>query len=320
MLDEAALQGSSLCVVGNINRDIKITPLRAGKHLFDDGETPVASILETIGGGGANSAVAAAALGARVSFFGKVGTDGMGQRLERTLTKNGVAAHLAKDSTNATGASIALAFESGHRHFISSLPASRALCFADLDVQAMVGFDHLLRADIWFSDTMLFEGNKQLFEIARRAGSAISMDLNWDPQWGHAGASEIRARKQAARQVLPWVNLAHGNVRELMEFADADDLETALKRLADWGVEVVVVHLGEKGAGYYCQGFLQVEPPVLANSQVNMTGTGDVLSVCMMLLHQRRDLGVREHLRLANTIVAEFMEGKRQLIPPLADF
>ncbi|HYV28337.1 MAG TPA: hypothetical protein VFA77_12440, partial [Candidatus Eisenbacteria bacterium] len=65
---DAAFSSSSLCIVGNINRDIKTSPLRAGEHLFNDGETSVASIAETIGGGGANSACAAAALRAKAAF------------------------------------------------------------------------------------------------------------------------------------------------------------------------------------------------------------------------------------------------------------
>jgi hypothetical protein len=48
-------------------------------------------------------------------------------------------------------------------------------------------------------------------------------------------------------------------------------------------------------------------------------GPGDVLSVCMMLLHLRSDIAIRERLRLANTIVAEFMDGRRRPIPPLGD-
>ena len=115
------------------------------------------------------------------------------------------------------------------------------------------------------------------------------------------------------------MNLAHGNVRELMEFADAPDLETALKALAGWGVEAVVVHMGARGAGYWHQGTLLMEPPAPVALQVNTTGTGDVLSVCMMLLHHRRELAVAERLRRANALVAEFMEGKRAFIPALAD-
>jgi hypothetical protein len=62
-----------------------------------------------------------------------------------------------------------------------------------------------------------------------------------------------------------------------------------------------------------------VEPPAPIQKQVHTTGTGDVLSVCMMLLHHRTDIAILERLRLANGIVAEFMEGRRTLIPPLDD-
>ncbi|HTA29012.1 MAG TPA: carbohydrate kinase family protein, partial [Candidatus Cybelea sp.] len=305
--------------VGNLNRDVKAGPMRAGKTLFQDGETSVPNVAETIGGGGANSACTAATLGARVAFFGKVGEDGLGSRLERTLTRHGISSHLSKDPVQPSGNSIALSYENGHRHFISCLPASRALTFADLDLQAMSGYQHLLRADLWFSEAMLHEGNGRLFRAARQAGLDVSIDLNWDPHWGHAPASEIQARKQFVRAVLPSVNLVHGNVRELTEFAEAPDLETALQRLVEWGAEAVVVHLGAEGAGYYHQGALIKEPPAPVHSQVNTTGTGDVLSVCMMLLHRCEQATVAERLRLANLVVAQFMEGKRRFIPPLAD-
>jgi sugar/nucleoside kinase (ribokinase family) len=319
MLDESLFHGSRLCVVGNINRDVKIAPTPPGEHLFRDGETPVDFVAETIGGGGANSAFAAASLGARVAFLGKVGADGLGARLEHTLQRHGLTSHLVHDPAHESGSSIALAFENGCRHFLSSLPASRALAFADLDLAALIGAEHLLRADIWFSESMLFGGNAALFQHARQAGLAVSLDLNWDPHWGRAGAEEIRARKQAVRDALPWVDLAHGNVRELTEFADAADLDTALRRLVEWGVKAVVVHLGNRGAGYYEDGHLIVEPPVPAKARIHAAGTGDVLSVSMMLLHRHPELSIPERLRLANTIVSQFIEGSRDFIPQLAD-
>lgn len=319
MLDENAFKQGSLCVVGNINRDIKAAPLRPDASLFRDGETPVSSVTETIGGGGANSAFTAAALGAAVTFVGKTGADNLGRRLERTLTRHGIAAHLALDETQPSGTSIALGFDNGQRHFISCLPASRALTFADLDLTAMKKRRHLLRADIWFSEAMLKGGNKRLFQAARQAGLDVSIDLNWDPHWGHAAADEIRQRKELVRAALPWVDLVHGNARELQEFADEKDLEEALQRLTGWGAGAVVAHLGEKGAGYYHGGKLTVEPPAPAKSVVNTTGTGDVSSVCMMLLHRCPEASIAERLRLANRIVAQFMEGARQFIPPLAD-
>jgi len=310
---------ASICVVGNINRDIKTAPLKAGDHLLCDGETSTDFIVETVGGGGANSAFAAAALGARVAFAGKVGGDALGGRLERTLSKYGITAHMARDERHPSGTSLALSFDNGHRHFVSCLPANEALGFGDIDLCALEGTRHLLRADVWFSEAMLFGGNAQLFQAARARGVAVSLDLNWDPQWEHAEATHIVTRKEAVQAVLPLVNLAHGNVRELMEIADAPDLEAALLRLTDWGAEAVVVHLGEKGAGYYRAGSLTVEPPAPVRAQINTTGTGDVLSVCMMLLDHREDISVPERLRIANCLVAQFIEGALPLIPSLCD-
>ena len=313
--EESLLRARSVCVVGNLNRDLKPAPLRAGEYLFRDGETSVESVTETIGGGGANSACIAAALGAKVVFLGKIGADALGTQLEKTLQKQGIQARLARDVAVATGTSLALAFDNGHRHFVSYLRNNEALRFEDLDLGALDGCEHLYRADLWFSEPMLFGGNERLFREARARGLAVSIDLNWDPRWSVAGAEEIRSRKEAVRALLPLVQLAHGNERELKEFADAPDLDTALRRLEGWGVGAVVVHLGAQGAGWYQRGRLTVEAPVPVVRQVNTTGTGDVLSVCAMLLHGQLEVSLL--LRLANGIVAEFMEGRRQFIPTI---
>jgi sugar/nucleoside kinase (ribokinase family) len=129
----------------------------------------------------------------------------------------------------------------------------------------------------------------------------------------------IRARKEAVRRVPPFVAMAHGNTRELCEFADAQDLNTALRHISSWGAAAVVVHLGAKGAGFFHKGEWQVEPAVPARTQLTNTGCGDVLSVCMMLLHEVTDASVHDRLKLANTIVAEYMEGKRRLVPNMVE-
>jgi sugar/nucleoside kinase (ribokinase family) len=316
-MNESILSGGRLCVVGNINRDIKTAPIAPGEHLFRDGETSVSSIAETIGGGGANSAFAAASLGAKVAFIGKVGADALGDRLEQALKRSGIAAHLARDAAHATGASINLTFENGQRHFISSLPNNSSLAFEDLHLETISEYSHLLRADIWFSDAMLFGGNERLFRTARDAGLTVSIDLNWDPCWGRAPAGDIAERKQAVRKLLPYVGLAHGNARELNKFADSTNLETTLRRLEDWGVEAVIVHLGAEGAGYFRRGQFWTEPAVPADRQVNTTGTGDVMSVCMMLADEDESISIGERLRLANRIASDFIAGKRVLIPPI---
>ena len=89
-----------------------------------------------------------------------------------------------------------------------------------------------------------------LLETARDAGADTSLDINWDPAWGKAAARKVRERKRAVRDVLPLVDLVHGNVRELCEFSEAATLAESLRRLRRWGAGAVVVHMGAKGAGY----------------------------------------------------------------------
>ena len=317
MLDETVFRGRRLAIVGSICRDVKMGAIRPGPHLLEDGETPTAFITETLGGGGANSALAAAALGADVRFCGKVGADPLGQRLEQALVRCGVMTFIRRDPQVATGSSIVLSYQSGCRHFVSCQPNNYSLAMTDIDPAMLSGTAHLLRADVWFSEPMLAGGNEALFRAARAQGLATSLDINWDPHWGSADTAAIVRRMESVRRVLPLVDLVHGNVRELSRFAGCNDLETTLAQLTAWGAAAIVIHLGADGAGYYDRGQLTVSPAVPVRQQKNTAGAGDLLSVCLMLLHGRDEIPPRDRLRLANTIVAEFIEGKRGVIPEL---
>src|SRR5689334_4962127 len=98
MLDDRAFRGQRLAIVGNICRDVKTAPIRAGEHLLEDGETPTAAITETVGGGGANSALAAAAVGADVRFAAKVGDDFLGKQLEQSICSRGIKSFIRRDA------------------------------------------------------------------------------------------------------------------------------------------------------------------------------------------------------------------------------
>jgi sugar/nucleoside kinase (ribokinase family) len=317
MADETVFRGRRLVIVGSVCRDVKIGVIRPGPHLLEDGETPTGSIGETIGGGGANSALAAAALGADVRFAAKIGDDPLGRRLQESLVHRGVKTFLRRDPGVATGSSIVLSYATGRRHFISCQSNNCSLAMADIDPALLAGPGHLLRADVWFSEPMLAGGNEALFRMAREHGLATSLDINWDPQWGTADAATEHGRKESVRRVLPLVDLVHGNVAELNRFADCDDLEATLRQITAWGARAVVIHLGAEGAGYYDRGRLVVVPAVPVQRYRNTAGTGDLLSVCMILLDGRDEIRVEDRLRLANTIVAEFIEGTRGVIPEL---
>jgi sugar/nucleoside kinase (ribokinase family) len=78
-----------------------------------------------------------------------------------------------------------------------------------------------------------------------------------------------------------------------------------------------VIHRGAEGAGYFSGGQRTVEPCAPVCNHKNTAGCGDLLSVCMILLHRRADLPIADKLRVANRVVAEFIEGRRTILPPL---
>jgi sugar/nucleoside kinase (ribokinase family) len=308
MIDPSSFRGRRLCVVGNLNRDLRIAPITPGEHLFRDGETSTAFVRETPGGGGTNSALFAARLGAKVRLVARVGDDAAGRALRREIHRAGVRPFLALDHSHPTGTSVNLVYDTGHRHFVSSLE-SCAIRFGEIDLSVLRGVEHVLRADVWFSEPMLFGGNEKLLSVAKAAGADTSIDLNWDPAWGTLARARVVERKRAVRRVLPLVDLAHGNVRELCEFADADNLRGALSRIEKWGARAVVVHMGTRGSGYYSGGRLASSPCLRARKVLNATGTGDLLSVCTILLN-RVNAPADEKLHTANRIVRAFVAGE----------
>lgn len=76
-----------IAVIGSLNMDMTVQAPRIPQK----GETLIGSDLQTVPGGkGANQAVAAARLGAKVSMYGCVGRDGFGEQLIANLIAQGV--------------------------------------------------------------------------------------------------------------------------------------------------------------------------------------------------------------------------------------
>ena len=314
--DSTAGPLTAIAVVGNINLDIKTSRVAAVPGIMADGETSIEEIYETVGGGGANTAAAAAIMGARVHFTGCVGDDDAGRRLVRHLRSLGVTPHVTTVPVP-TGRSIALSWDNGHRHFISSLPNTARLDLQSVDVAALAKADcrHVYRADIWFSEPMLFGGNTELFRTSRAAEMETSIDINWDPRWNYGlDGGDVRRRIKAVREALPHVTWVHGNERELLFFCGSQTIDGAVRVLADWGARAIIVHRGARGSAAFADGAWIEIGPSPVQRVVSDTGSGDVFTAAF-LIHGR--LPLDERLREAGRAAANHLQGTPNYIPRL---
>jgi ribokinase len=119
-----------ILVVGGANFDylIKARSLpAAGETIFGD------ALYEAPGGKGANQAIAAARLGARTAFVGRVGDDGRGQRVLARLAEERVATeYCVIDREASTGVALIVVDDRGEKMIATAPGANHRLAPADL--------------------------------------------------------------------------------------------------------------------------------------------------------------------------------------------
>ena len=306
----------AFAVVGNINLDLRTSLMAPSAALFSDGETSIGGIQETIGGGGANTAVAAAIMGGQAHFCGCLGDDELGRRLAGRMRDFGVITHFVVKPV-ATGRSIALCWNNHQRHFLSSLPNNACLGEQDVDVAALAvaGCRHLYRADIWFSEQMLSGGNERLLRTARARGIETSIDINWDPYWSQGReAPAVVSRIESLWGALAHVSWVHGNERELLFFTGARDIRDAARQLLDLGAGGVIVHRGARGSAAL-SGSAWTEIPAFPVARiVSETGTGDVFTAAFL---SGSGMPLPELLKECSRRAADLLQGTAVYLPPL---
>lgn len=120
-----------IVVVGSVNMDMM---LRC-PHLPRAGETVLGSNFTTAPGGkGANQAIAASRLGAKVAFIGCVGDDAFGQAAFDALQAEGVdTRHLSREAGAATGVAMIITDDAGENCIALATGANALLSPAHID-------------------------------------------------------------------------------------------------------------------------------------------------------------------------------------------
>jgi ribokinase len=288
---------SRLVVIGSVNADLVVTAPRFARP----GETILGgSFAFHPGGKGANQAVAAARLGASVSFVGRVGSDHWGERLRSTLAGEGVGVeHLRSDALAPSGVA-AITVVPGGENSIVVAPGANG-CIGEDDVDRARGLI-AQAASILLQGEIPGRANLRAAELARQHGVRV--------MWNAAPMAED-ARGFCGRADLVVVN--RGEAAALAG-RDGAPLELA-GEIVRAGAGLAVVTLGDEGAIAW-DGKAVVRRGAFAAGVVDTTGAGDAFAGALAVaIGEGRGLGSALEFACAAGALAVGVAGAMTSLP-----
>ncbi len=240
---------SQVLVIGSANADLVVPVDRrpGGGETVLGGDTVLSP-----GGKGANTAVAAARLGADVALLGAVGDDPYGELLKRSLGESGVNTTPLRTSERPTGIAYITVTPDGENSILVSPGANSGLRPEDIDLDG---------AEIV---VLSLEIPLETVEhaVAKAAEAGVRTLLNLSP------AAELSAKTLENLDVL----LVNEHEAAFLLGGEADFL-----KLLDLGPKAAVVTLGAKGAAVVtADGVTEVSSPKV--EAVDTTGAGDAFA------------------------------------------
>jgi sugar/nucleoside kinase (ribokinase family) len=248
-----------IAIAGEINLDLILYGLP--EQMPTERELLASGFAITLGSSSAILAHNLAALGSRVGFVTKVGDDSFGTLALERLRERGVdlagIAHGAK-----SGVSLILP-HGPHRHILTYPGTISELHFEDLDLDYLASARHFHMSSL-FLQRELLPHVPELFRRMKSTGLTTSLDTNDDPddRWD-----------SVLEEILPHVDILLPNEREAMKMTRAEDVETALSRLAQ-KVGIVVVKMGASGA-LAIQNGRRFSAPAVPVTVIDPIGAGD---------------------------------------------
>ena len=255
-----------LVVIGSMNIDMTVSLPR----IPAPGETVGNGVFfMNPGGKGANQAVAAARLGAGVSFVGKVGSDAFGAQARELCMAEGIdSSRLSESPGDATGVALISVDAGGNNAIAVAAGANAKLCVSD--VQAAEAL--LVDAGILL---MQLEVPLACVEAAAAAATRLGVKIVLNP------APAVPLPESLLKQLYCLTpNETEAELLTGIAVRDADSAQCAAWALYKQGARNVVITLGDKGCAALCDGDFFLVPAVPARA-VDSTAAGDIFNGAM---------------------------------------
>lgn len=256
-----------LVVLGSVNAD---HVLRV-PHFPRPGETLTGHSYQVVPGGkGANQAVAAARLGAPVSFIARIGDDAIGQQMRQGFEQDGIDVSAVElDDTLPTGIAIIYVSDEGENSIGISAEANGALSPAMVKRhEAMITDAHTLLLQLEVPLESVFEAAK----LARSHGTRVVLN----PAPAQPLSSELLALVDL---ITP--NQTEAELLTGVKVSDEASAALAADRFHQMGISDVMITLGSQGV--YCSNARQQQLiPGFRVEAVDTTAAGDTFNGALL--------------------------------------
>ena len=224
-----------IVVVGSINMDLVARMARLPKP----GETVSGESFQTISGGkGANQAVAAARLGARVSMIGRVGDDSFGVTLRKNLNSSGVDTNHVLDTPGVSSGVALIGVEQSGANAITVIPAANGRLTSD-DVRSFQGLIATASALIVQLETPI-ETVAAAIQVAQQNGIFTVLDP--------APAPNERLPQELMTVDIISPNQSEAEALTGIAVVDWESAKLAAQSMRKQGANAVVLKMGALGA------------------------------------------------------------------------
>src|ERR1700730_17653645 len=249
-------------VAGELNLDLILSGVP--EELPRERELLADRMMLTLGGSSSIVAHNLAALGNRVGFQSRIGDDQLGQIALERLQQSGVDVARMRRVTGAAKTGLTVILQRQAWRNIVTYPGTIAeLCWEDLDLEYLANSRHFHLCS-YYLQRALRPRVGELFQRLKSAGLTISLDTNDDPDDEWQGG---------LHDILRYVDIFLPNEREARKAAGTEDLEVAIRHLAEL-VPTVVVKLGRDGAMAQRAGARFFSPAQMVDA-VDPVGAGD---------------------------------------------
>jgi len=248
-----------------------------------------------VGGSSTNIAVGSCRLGLKTALLTAVGEDKVGSFICRFLEKEGIDTTYIPTIAGTRSSAVVLGIEPPDRFPL--------VFYRDNAADLQLNIDHVKSVPLDQFKVLVLSGNAlsknpsqtatfYAAEEALQKGTRVFLDLDFRAdQW-----FDTRAYGVMVRALLPKVEIAIGTEEEILAASLQDssqitikdqqvsapeisgDIDTAIQKILDLGVKVLIVKRGADGASIFEQGKAEMKVPGFPVEILNILGAGDAFA------------------------------------------